>query len=454
MASHESVAVSARHPIHGIEEFADNTARDAHTYDDGDVGKVVKVLSPLAYYLITAQSGGTGTFVDISAAGGLVAHDLGGTYHNADTLANLNSKISDATLDDSSASRPPSGSASGDLSGTYPSPTVNDGADSTAIHDNVSSEISAITEKASPVSADLILIEDSEASNAKKKVQIANLPGGGLTSHAIGGSYHTASTLAELNTKISDATLDDSSDPRTDPDAIHDNVAAEISAVTEKASPVSADLLLIEDSEASNVKKRVQIGNLPGGTTDTDAIHVNAASEISGITEKASPVSGDLIVIEDSAASNVKKKVQIGNLPSSGISAVVDDTTPELGGDLECNNRKVYEAKTITFNSEYDNGTKTSSFALDFSIAQKQRVTLGASVLLIGLTFPGPGNYLLSIRQDATGGRVLTWLSSIKAPGSKATGLVLSTDANAIDIVSFYYDGSSIFATIANNFGY
>lgn len=35
-------------------------------------------------------------------------HLLGGADHTADTLANLNVKISDATLDDSSASRPPS----------------------------------------------------------------------------------------------------------------------------------------------------------------------------------------------------------------------------------------------------------------------------------------------------------------------------------------------------------
>jgi len=34
-------------------------------------------------------------------------HDLGGSQHGSDTLANLNSKVSDATLDDSSDSRPP-----------------------------------------------------------------------------------------------------------------------------------------------------------------------------------------------------------------------------------------------------------------------------------------------------------------------------------------------------------
>jgi hypothetical protein len=35
------------------------------------------------------------------------------------------------------------------------------------------------------------------------------------TTHALGGSAHSADTLANLNTKISDATLDDSGDPRT-----------------------------------------------------------------------------------------------------------------------------------------------------------------------------------------------------------------------------------------------
>lgn len=36
----------------------------------------------------------------------------------------------------------------------------------------------------------------------------------------------------------------------------------------EKVSPVSADLILIEDSENSYTKRRVQIGNLPSGTDD------------------------------------------------------------------------------------------------------------------------------------------------------------------------------------------
>jgi hypothetical protein len=45
-----------------VSEFTDISERNAHTYSDADVGKVVKVLSPLGYYLVLSQSGGVGTF--------------------------------------------------------------------------------------------------------------------------------------------------------------------------------------------------------------------------------------------------------------------------------------------------------------------------------------------------------------------------------------------------------
>lgn len=61
--------------------------------------------------------------------------------------------------------------------------------------------------------------------------------------------------------------------------------------------------------------------------TDVDAIHDNVAAEISAIVEKVTPVSGDLILIEDSADSNNKKKIQIGNLPSAGANVTLSNLT-------------------------------------------------------------------------------------------------------------------------------
>ena len=48
----------------------------------------------------------------------------------------------------------------------------------------------------------------------------------------------------------------------TDPNAIHDNVAGEIAAITEKAAPADTDIIIIEDSADGNAKKRVQLGNI------------------------------------------------------------------------------------------------------------------------------------------------------------------------------------------------
>lgn len=61
-------------------------------------------------------------------------------------------------------------------------------------------------------------------------------------------------------------------DAESDAEAIHDNVAGEIQALAEKSSPANADLLLIEDSAASYAKRKVQIGNLPSGTSDHAAL--------------------------------------------------------------------------------------------------------------------------------------------------------------------------------------
>jgi len=67
-----------------------------------------------------------------------------------------------------------------------------------------------------------------------------------------------------------------------------------------------------------------------GGGVDTTAIHKATAAELSAMTAKATPVDADILVIEDSAASWAKKKVTLANVVAlasgSGGSATPDYT--------------------------------------------------------------------------------------------------------------------------------
>ena len=87
----------------------------------------------------------------------------------------------------------------------------------------------------------------------------------------------------------------------TDDDAIHDNTAGEIAAITEKATPVDADLLLLEDSEAGNAKKRTQVGNVRGlNESEVDArVVAVAGNSLNGQTIFTGNVADDDVFVYD-----------------------------------------------------------------------------------------------------------------------------------------------------------
>jgi len=110
------------------------------------------------------------------------------------------------------------------------------GVDTNAIHKSTDGEIYGITVKTPPVGSDVLLMEDSAASWAKKKVTVSDIVG-------LAGGY--------------------------DANAIHDNETGEINAITSKSPIVDGDQFIIEDSAASYAKKSVLASVLKTHVTPT-----------------------------------------------------------------------------------------------------------------------------------------------------------------------------------------
>jgi hypothetical protein len=188
----------------------------------------------------------------------------------------------------------------------------------------------------------------------------------------VNANEHIDWTVDQGATNIDTDNIPDGADAT----AIHDNVDNEINLLAEKTVPIATDLLLLEDSGASNAKRKVQIGNLPssgggGPGSDTTAIHVDTAGEIFGIAEKLSPDGADVLVIEDSTAANGKRKVQIGNLPTGGggeanLGANVGVGDGEIFRDktgVTLNFREIIGGTNITVSQQADTVTITGDVA-------------------------------------------------------------------------------------------
>ncbi len=182
-------------------------------------------------------------------------------------------------------------------------------------------------------------------------------------------------------------------------------------------------------------------------------------------------VSGDFLLLSDTSDTGNLKKVDALDFLTGGggISAVVDDTTPQLGGNLDVNGFDIVSvsdgnvdiapdgtgqvqviASTVYFDAEFDNGNSGAADTIDWRQGNKQLTTLTDNTTL---TFTAPGgaaSLILRIVQDGTGSRTITWPGNVRWPGGTAP--TLSTAAGAIDIVGIYYDGTNYYGDISTNF--
>ena len=105
--------------------------------------------------------------------------------------------------------------------------------------------------------------------------------------------------------------------------------------------------------------------------------------------------------------------------------------------------------KTVSFD-EFDNGNSSTADTIDWTQGNKQKSTLTGNCTYT-FTAPGsPTSLVFKLVQDATGSRTVTWPAAVHWSGGTAP--TLTTTANKVDIITFYYDGTTYFGNSTLNF--
>ena len=173
---------------------------------------------------------------------------------------------------------------------------------------------------------------------------------------------------------------------------------------SEVTSPVTADI----DALYTAVKGYIDVSS-GGSGADANAVHVNAANEITGITEKTSVDNQDEFIIEDSEASYVKKSITRKNI----VKPIVNS---------------VETATTLTPNIDENEQEDVTDLASALTIAAPTGTPSTGMKLVIRLTDNGTN-------------RALTWNAIYRAIG---VTLPTTTTANKILYIGCVYDEAGV----------
>lgn len=172
--------------------------------------------------------------------------------------------------------------------------------------------------------------------------------------------------------------------------------------------------------------------NLAGSDASTDTIQFVAGSNITLTTDSAGAI--------EIAATDT----------DTGILNVVEDTTPQLGGDLDGQGNKVENVELDDYKETiYTGGSTTGTITPDVANGNVQSITLTGSITLNAFANAETGQSMTMIIKQPSSGGPYTLTSTMNWAGGEKT---LSTDANAVDIVSILYDGTNYYASLSTNF--
>lgn len=131
--------------------------------------------------------------------------------------------------------------------------------------------------------------------------------------------------------------------------------------------------------------------------------------------------------------------VNISDINASGTASA----TTYLRGDStwsEISSLNNLEIKGHSYaDEEIDDGNSSTAETINWTTGNFHKSTMTGNCTYTFTAPTGPTTLILKLVQDATGSRTATWPATVK--WSEGTAPTLTTNANAVDILSFYFDG-------------
>lgn len=135
------------------------------------------------------------------------------------------------------------------------------------------------------------------------------------------------------------------------------------------------------------------------------------------------------------------------NLNNDKLENVVEDTTPQLGGALDGQGNKVENVELDDYKETiYTGGTTTGTITPDVANGNVQKISLTGNITFNAFANAETGQSMTLIIDTNGTGRTLT--STMLFSGGNKT---LST-TDTVDIMTVFYDGTTYYASLANDF--
>ena len=152
----------------------------------------------------------------------------------------------------------------------------------------------------------------------------------------------------------------------------------------------------------------------------------------------------------DAASSALAEVASVSDAASDAVSKIGARTDQSVKSAASPEFVDIKATQHIYFDA-VQTATGDGTTTIDWGLGNKFYFTFGAQADTFTFTAPGgPCNLVLVLKQDGTGSRTATWPESVMWPSGTAP--TLSTGANDVDIVCFFYDGTNYFGNTSLDF--